>query len=147
MNYSNKSIGKNISILHRFSQAYIVRKLREYNIGSGQYPFLITLLKNDGISQEEVSHMLHIDKGTTARAIKKLEEQGYVYRIVDEEDKRVYKVYVTEKAQDVKKSLFKALEAWRDVLMKNFNEDEKKKTVQILEKMTENVILYTKEND
>ena len=40
--------------------------------------FLLELYKKDGKNQEELSEKLNIDKGTTARAIKKLEEEGFL---------------------------------------------------------------------
>lgn len=144
MTDSSKLIGKNISILHRCSQIYVVKKLKKYNIGSGQYPFLIMLLKEDGISQEKLSDILHIDKGTTARAIKKLENQGYVSRKIDKDDKRGYKVYITKKTEEIKITLFKSLSTWREILLNDFNEDEKVKVIKILDKMTGNAISYMK---
>lgn len=68
---SDKSVGRYISILYRQAQAYISSQMKQYNIGSGQYSFLLVLYRNDGISQEELSDQLMIDKGTTARAIDK----------------------------------------------------------------------------
>ena len=49
---------------------------------------VITLYRKDGISQEELSENLHIDKGTTCRAIKKLEEEG----LFDKKYKKPFKI-------------------------------------------------------
>lgn len=139
---NNTSIGKWISILHRYAQCYINKQLKEYNIGSGQYPFLAVLLREDGISQEELSCRLHIDKGTTARAIKKLEEEEYIVRKVDEKDKRAYKIYVTEKALKIKPVLFEALKNWTDILVTGFEQKEKEEVIEVLEKMASNAAFY-----
>jgi DNA-binding MarR family transcriptional regulator len=37
-------------------------------IGYGQFLFLMELYNSDGIRQEDLSEILNIDKGTTARA-------------------------------------------------------------------------------
>ena len=50
-------------------------------------------VSKDGIKQEEMASSLNIDKGTTARAIKKLEEEGYIYRQKDKEDNRAQLVF------------------------------------------------------
>ena len=65
-----------LSILYRYGRSHISKVLEPYNIGSGQYIFLMVLLKNNGISQEELSDYLKIDKATTAKAVRKLEQAG-----------------------------------------------------------------------
>ena len=85
----NKHIGKYISQLYRKGSVFINKEVSEYGIGSGQFMFLLELYINDGKNQEEIAETLKIDKGTTARALKKLEEQGFVTRIKDENDKTV----------------------------------------------------------
>ena len=72
----NKHIGKYISQLYRKGSVFINKEVPEYGIGSGQFMFLLELYINDGKNQEEIAETLKIDKGTTARALKKLEEQN-----------------------------------------------------------------------
>ncbi|HWJ03616.1 MAG TPA: MarR family transcriptional regulator, partial [Verrucomicrobiae bacterium] len=85
---SEGSIRRDISTLYRYGQAYIAKRIGALDIGSGQYIFLMTLFRKGGISQEELSCYLRIDKGTTAKAIKKLEDGGYIKRETDLKDKR-----------------------------------------------------------
>ena len=73
------NIGKYISQLYRRGGIFITKRMEKYNIGQGQFMFLLELYIEDGRNQEELSKVLKIDKGTTARAIKKLEEEGYSY--------------------------------------------------------------------
>jgi len=98
MNENKNSLGRWISLLHRHGHIYVGRHLKQYNIKKGQYTFLNALYKKDGIRQEQLSDYLKIDKGTTAKAIKKLEDYDYIIRKVDPIDKRAYNVYLTEKA-------------------------------------------------
>jgi DNA-binding MarR family transcriptional regulator len=51
-----------------------------------------------------------IDKTTTTKAVKKLEDEGYIYRIKDLEDKRYYKLYITEKGNEFRPVLRKILD-------------------------------------
>ncbi|MCY6369975.1 MarR family winged helix-turn-helix transcriptional regulator [Clostridium ganghwense] len=147
MKCDNKSIGRWVSMLYRYQQCYIGKQLKEYNIGGGQYSFLLALFKKDGISQEEISKILYMDKGTTARAIAKLEKEGYVVRKQDEEDKRAYKIYLTEKALEFKPKLFKILRRWTDIISTDFDVEEKEVVMNLLEKMAENAALHIKETN
>ena len=76
----NESIGKSMSIIYRYRQILINHKLKPYDLGYGQYIFLINIERNLGISQKELTKLVMIDKATTAKALKKLEENDYIYR-------------------------------------------------------------------
>lgn len=96
----------NISSLYRYTQKYFDKKLMEYNIGSGQLLFLFLINENEGISMQQLSNMVDIDKGTTTKSIKKLVDEGYVDIITDENDKRVRKLYLTEKTGKIINELY-----------------------------------------
>ncbi|MBZ9688576.1 MarR family transcriptional regulator [Clostridium estertheticum] len=138
MNENRNSVARWISLLHRHGHEYVGRQLKQYNINKGQYIFLNALYKKDGIRQEELSDYLKIDKGTTAKAIKKLEDDEYIIRIVDVKDKRAYNVYLTDKALKIKPTVRKAMMAWTDILFLGFSKEEKETALVLLERMGEN---------
>jgi DNA-binding MarR family transcriptional regulator len=138
----NKSIGKYISIIYRQGKCYINKKLEPYGIGSGQFIFLSILYHKDGIRQEEIADFLHIDKGTTARAIRRLEEEGYIYRKIDSKDHRAQLVFLTQKAKDIEEDIFKILRSWTEILLSDFSIEDSKKAEELLKAMTENIHRY-----
>jgi DNA-binding MarR family transcriptional regulator len=85
-----------------------------------------------------LSELLKIDKATTAKALKRLEEEGYVVRDIDSSDKRAYKVFVTQKALDIKPVLQDAIISWGNILSNELSQEEKDKVIDILKKMAEN---------
>lgn len=145
MNESKNSIARWISLLHRYGHIYVGRKLKKYNISKGQYIFLNALYKKDGIRQEQLSDYLKIDKGTTAKAIKRLEDDEYIFRKVDAKDKRAYNVFLTEKAIKVKPMVRKAMMDWTDILFKGFSEHDKEISIALLERMGKNATNFTDE--
>ncbi|MEF9992073.1 MAG: MarR family winged helix-turn-helix transcriptional regulator [Romboutsia sp.] len=128
-------IGRYVSQLYRKGNSFVSKELCEYGIGSGQIMFLIALYRQDGISQEELSEILNIDKGTTARALKKLEEENFVIRLKDEFDKRAYKIYLTNKSKEVRGSFFKVLEQWNDIVESTITHEESEALINILKKI------------
>lgn len=138
MKHCEHSIGRLISILYRYGQCHIGKKLDPLNIGCGQYVFLMTLFQNDGISQEELSGFLEIDKATTAKAIKKLEDEGYVTRSIDTSDKRAYKVFITKKALGIIPIIQETIKNWENILTFGLSTDEKEMFEQVLNKMAKN---------
>ena len=142
LNKNDRSINRWVSILYRYGQSHISKQVDSYNIGSGQYVFLLALYKKDGISQEEISDHLKIDKATTAKAIKKLEKEGYIKRNIDSKDKRAYKVFLTKKALNIKPEIHSILRNWADVISEGFSEDEKKLVSELLRRMANNAFVY-----
>ncbi|SHK06769.1 DNA-binding transcriptional regulator, MarR family [Clostridium cavendishii DSM 21758] len=137
-NIKCEALGKYISIVYRQGNAFLTKKFSKYNLSSGQYMFLIQLYAKDGLSQEELSYKLNIDKGTTARAIQKLEQEGYIIRIKDEKDKRTNRIYLTEKAKEIRIGFFDILINWNNILTSGLTEDEVEIAIMLMKKIAYN---------
>ena len=135
-NNSCQSVGKYISIIHRTGSSFLSKEFSKFNIGSGQYMYLIHLYKNDGLSQEELTEILNIDKGTTAKSIKKLETEGFVMRVKDKNDKRINRVYLTPKALEIKDEFLSSINAWENTLTSNLSYAVKEQALTLLKKIT-----------
>jgi DNA-binding MarR family transcriptional regulator len=133
-----KSVGRLISCIHRYGKITISNKLESYHLGSGQFHFLMALYQKDGIHQEHLAEILRIDKGTCARAIKRLEEEGYIRRVIDSKDKRAYQIFLTEKAQQMRPVIRRILREWTRTLLTGFSEEEKTLVFTFLEQIAEN---------
>ena len=133
------NIGKYISQLYRRGGAFIAKGMEQYNIGQGQFMFLLELYINDGRNQEELSKILKIDKGTTARAIKKLEEEGYIIRCKDENDKRSNIIYLTQKGKDIKDNIYSVLDEWERKINEHLDDNERELMIDLLKKVCSNI--------
>lgn len=139
-NYEKKRhIGKYISQLYRKSSVFINKELAKYGIRSGQLMFLMDLYLKDGKNQEEISERLKIDKATTARALKKLEEQDFIKRIRDDNDKRSNKIYLTDTSKDLKEEVYGVLDGWNEKISKSLTREEKETLANLLEKVCKNI--------
>ena len=137
MNDIENSIGKWISVLYRGRKSYAGRMLEPYGIAGCQYLFLMTLFKNNGASQEKISDSLKIDKTTTAKSIKKLEDNGFVMRDVDFDDKRAYKVFLTQKALNIIPHIQETMKKWENIVISDISEDEYMLLEKLLKQMAE----------
>ena len=72
------SVSRYLSYFHRIGSSFLSKSYEKYDIGTGQYQFLIQLYLDDGISHDTLTERVSVDKATTTRAIKKLEIAGYV---------------------------------------------------------------------
>ncbi|MBQ9772005.1 MAG: MarR family transcriptional regulator [Lentisphaeria bacterium] len=91
-----KKLTFDIYIISRLTHIYYTRELRKIGLSFGEFPFLISVYENEGISQEELSSLLIISKSTTATMIRKLADAGYVRKETDPADKRNFRLYITE---------------------------------------------------
>jgi anaerobic ribonucleoside-triphosphate reductase activating protein len=95
-----------ISALYRNIQKYFDKTMARYDIGSGQLIFLFLINEHEGITMNEVSRLGEVDKGTTTKSIQKLIEQDYVQARTDENDRRVKRLYTTQRAGEIMSTLY-----------------------------------------
>jgi DNA-binding MarR family transcriptional regulator len=134
-------IGKYIGEIHRSSCIYFSKKFSRFGIGAGQYLFLLNLYNHDGITQEELTEKVRLDKATTARAIKKLEDEGYVKRIKKENDKRAYKLEITEKATQIKEEVYSIMNEWEAKIRSCLTDEESQELMNLLSKLSKNSLI------
>lgn len=113
-----------LSVLYRNTQKYFDHALEQYHIGWGQLMFLFFINENEGITMQEVTRIGEVDKGTTTKSIQKLQEQGYVRAIQDENDKRVKRLYTTEKAAGMMNTLYELRNQYRTMVFQGVDEKQ-----------------------
>jgi len=117
---------------------HIARELQPYGLASGHHPFLLAVSRDPGKRQDAIAEHLVIDKGTTAKAIKALEQTGFIRRTVDSEDRRAYRVFITEKGKKMGAILDKVLLEWQETLFQGFSPEEKQRAMDLVKRMAEN---------
>lgn len=78
---------------------------RKHSNGNYSNNFIVALhaiRHNEGMSQEELTKVLNIDKALTSRLVKKLINEGLVTKKASSKDKRCFELYATAKANDYK---------------------------------------------
>ncbi len=98
------------------------------------------LFNNDGLTQESLTQILHMDKANTARALKALESEGYVERTEDLNDLRKKRVYVTKKSRMFEAEFHMVFKDLNKVLVKDFTDDEKEIFLDLLHRMADNIM-------
>lgn len=133
-----QDISKCASIVYRTGQIYFDDRLAPYHIGCGQQFFLLRIYEHPGLSQYELTSYAGYDKGTTARAVKKLEEEGFVLRKMDEHDHRLSRLYVSEKGEPLIAVIYKVIEDWHTCLTQDCDDTEKEIVGNLLRKLAYN---------
>jgi len=140
-----KLSGRWVSVIHRYAHIYFATELEELGISKGAFPFLMALYRKDSVSQEELSEMLHMDKGTTARALNPLEKNGWVKRKQNPKNRRINIVSLTEKAVGMEDEVFSYALKWNEIIFDGINREDQEKVSKTLKKMAGNAAKYIKE--
>lgn len=129
-----------MSRLNRLHQNNLAGRLAAVGIARGSLPFVLEVLCNEGVIQEDISRSLSIDRAATARALLQLEEGGFVVREEDPEDRRRKRVRTTDKTRRLSRSILSILEKQREILFAGFDDREREQLLDMLGRMTENML-------
>lgn len=120
------------------------RQLDELGLYPGQPPLLTLLLKKDGQSQREIAKLLMIKPATVNVMIKRMEKSGFLRKEQDVQDLRISRIFITDKGKDLAKKLCEIHKEGTDEYLRNFTEEEKEELYNLLCKIRDNIIKYTK---
>ncbi|WP_035074739.1 MarR family winged helix-turn-helix transcriptional regulator [Maridesulfovibrio zosterae] len=109
----------------RLNKAILAEKLEAIGITYCQIGFLMESLLNPGRTQDELSLILSIDKGATARTIAKLEKLKFLYREENPDNRRQKLVYPTDKAKEIHEDLTAVLMNANEEMLSGLDCDEK----------------------
>lgn len=135
-------IGKWISCIFRIGQVFLDKCFSRYSIGSGHYAYLLFLYRHDNVTPDMISKYLNVDKGNTTRAIAKLESLGYVRREVVPQDRRSYRVLLTDSGRGLEPEIRQDLRHWGEMITHGFTAEEKQLAYSLLERMADNAIEF-----
>lgn len=109
--------------------------IEEYGLYVGQPQFLFTLYKEEGLRQKDIAERLEIQAPTVTVTVKRLEKSGFITKCVDEENKRVSRLYLTEKGRKACEELKDVMRGVHDQIFSVLTEEEKNKFKELLIKI------------
>lgn len=130
---------REVGTLSRSIQSISDIKFKEINLQRGQFVFLTRVCENPGINQIDLSSILKVDKATTTKAIQKLIAEGYISKERDMKDKRMWRIYPTDKAKGVYPFIIEEENRNITSCFSAFTENEKQLAFSLVKKMRENI--------
>lgn len=116
------------------------KAMNEINLHSGQVFVLLSLFKQNGQSQIELSKNLNLAPPTVNKMIKSLVDSNFVMTKNDNEDGRVLRTFLTRKSFDSKNLIEKQWVKIETQIFLNFTETEKLILFQLFDKLGKNLI-------
>lgn len=131
---------QSFSIIHRYSVMSHLRDMKKSRVSGHQMGYIIHIKKNPGASQEDLVEFFKLNKGTVAKGVKKLLEEEYIIRKQNENDRRAYRLYLTDKGERFFAESENTIKDFRDILTSGMTEAEQIQFYDLLQRATANVI-------
>ena len=128
---------KTLNNTSRSQSIYRHSKIKNEDLQSAHYSFILAICREPGRSQEELARELCVNKSTVARNLNYLEEKGYILRQPLPNDKRQFSVYPTQKSESVLPEIREASKNWMTLLSEGIPENEFEIFVSVLMRMQE----------
>lgn len=87
--------------INRLHRMVMERQLNKTGVYRSQHQLLMHIADNPNTSQKDLAAMHHVSTATVAVSLKKLENGGYIRRVVDQDDNRYNQICITEKGRAV----------------------------------------------
>jgi len=131
----------------RRAQACIGRIVQKHGITVAEHPFVMTISFNDGLTQDELSDMVGVDRALTTRVVQSLEKKGLVRKEPDAKDKRYNHVYATDSLHQLTDKIVPELLAFNEAAMDGISEEEISQMIDTMQRLENNISNYIKDLD
>lgn len=131
-----------IALIHRISRNKLRYAQKNPNridmVHEGQY--LMAIYNRKNLSQDDLATLFGQSKGTIAKALRKLEDQEYVERIIDENNRRKYILKTTEKGEILAILLENDLKEWEEQVGIDKLDENAKNQLREIARKTEEIL-------
>jgi len=115
-------------LIKRLSHAMDVemgRRLRAHGLTESQWRILMVLWKGEGRSQTELQERLGLERATITGLLQRMTAQGWVLRRSDPHDKRVLRVYLTDRSRELAPIAARLVDQITTQVLEGFSADER----------------------
>lgn len=138
---SGVEIGRLVRMVCNMYEARIDEGLREQGLSGPRWGLLLRMYAEEerghagGMSPTHLSRCQNVSKNTISSLIGGLEEQGLVARELDREDKRVFRIHLTDEARHLVRDNAPEHIAYLNTLAGGLTGDEREQLIRLLEKL------------
>lgn len=123
-------------------QAYLARRLKEFNIGSSEYPVLIYLRHRESesggalkVSQSDVAQRQHRDPALITRAARSLAAKGMITVNPDPDNRARNVLQLTPEGREAAVKVEELVSAWEEETQSDLNQCEREQLSDLLARL------------
>lgn len=114
-------------------------EFKDINLSNLQFLYVVRIYEHPGIIAEQLANLIKVDRTTLARAVRRLEKQGYVYRESDPDNKKIKHLYVTEKGKQIYPFIIRENSHSNEVALQGFTPEEAQQVHDYLKRIRQNI--------
>ena len=144
----NKQVGVFLNLVHCQFKQYLNKIFQDhgFNLTPEQFLVMDTLWDDGVLSQQQIADIIIKDKNSVTKLIDALEKKGLVIRKTDEQDRRLNKIHLTEKAVSIKESITIIAIESTDKIIKDIPKEDLINFIKVLNKMSNNMSSLIQKN-
>lgn len=134
-----------VAWIHNISKnqmKYLNSRINDLNLGH-EMRYIMAIFDNPCLSQDDLVNIFGQSKASIAKSLKKLEDQGYIIREVNPENRRKYMLKTTSKANELVPKIRQISKDWEKEVGITDEDNELKKRIKEIAingmKLTENL--------
>lgn len=95
----------------------------QFGISMPEWRVLLNVGYSDDTSVRDIEKRVNLEKSKVSRAASKLEAKGFVTKQVDDQDRRLIKLKITEQGAELLRQLIPIAQAYQAQLLKSLDEE------------------------
>ena len=128
-----------LSVADRFYKIYLDQQLAPFGMNSSQYMFLIKICDSPGILQDSLMDMFYVHPSNIVRTLATLEKKEMLTRLPNDQDRRTWKLYPTDRALSIYQEIRTVCENTESILLQGLSEAEKSLFMDLLMQAGKNI--------
>ena len=135
------SFGRALGMAHTAMYRHLAKLMKEKHlpITPDQFRVLSHLWKNDGLQQSELAICTDRNRANVTRIIDILEREGVVTRRDDPNDRRIFKIYLTDFGKQLKNETAECAEKSIEDSLEGVSEKDRAIAMEVFKKIISNV--------
>lgn len=130
---------REIGIIARSLSSISNIEFKEVNLNKGQYLFLSRIAENPGIINDDLADLTKVDRTVVAKSVKKLENEGFIIKESDPDNRKIRHLFVTDKGKNAYDYLTREENYSEQQALLHISEIEQQQLLSTLKKISQNV--------
>jgi DNA-binding MarR family transcriptional regulator len=134
-----ESPGHVVNYLARLLAGALYRRIGQHGVNTGQFPVLLALWEQDGVTQASLVEQLAVEQPTMAGTLQRMERAGLIKRVADPDDRRQAHIHLTRKGRALEEALVAGAKETNAIALGGVTAAEATVFVKLARRMIENL--------
>ncbi len=123
----------------RLMRTVFDRRMRKLGLTRAQWLALTRLHRRPGASQQELADMMEIEKAPAGRILDRLQDKGWIERRADATDRRINRIYLTERGKRIHAAMSPIAAATVDDALEDLSRQEQDRLIGLMMRVKANL--------